>query len=147
MDSTDDILTLKLKFADECKRIAEAPSNYEELVIKVKSIIFQRAKDPSYVPEFKLQYKDDLNGFITIESERDYQMCISQCRMLSQRTLSLHVKNFDSSAWGSQFKNEGDLKLDAASDGNESLGIELQSSSEEVEPDVKKDNSPDVRKE
>ena len=72
MDITDDILTLKLKFADECKRIAEAPSNYEELLIKVKSIIFQRAKDPSYVPEFKLQYKDDLNGFITIESESDY---------------------------------------------------------------------------
>ena len=74
-------------------------------------------------------------------------MCISQCKMLSQRTLSLHVRNFDSSAWGSQFKNEGDLKLDAASDGNESLGIELQSSSEEVEPDVKKGNSPEVRKE
>ena len=40
MDTTDDILTLKLKFADECKRIAQTPSTYDELVIKVKSIIF-----------------------------------------------------------------------------------------------------------
>lgn len=45
-----------------------------------------------HVPRFELKYEDDLNGFITIESNSDYRNAISNATLLNLNKLILHVR-------------------------------------------------------
>jgi hypothetical protein len=92
METTDHNLTLKLKFLTETKRVAQLPQTFEELCVRVKTILYQMVGDNCPLPEFKLQYEDDLNGMISIEDNPDYKNAINHSLMLSLNKLIVYVK-------------------------------------------------------